>query len=149
MKLKFCNIAGRALIPDLLHDILEGRHNAWCLYDIHYFLHKGMFQWCFTFFFDHFFSEYYLPLSSLNHCIANFELSCMEAKDTIEATSVTIMTSTCIITNISDIIKCVGVPHVSFFKSIFLSCVIIIHRVLKSLHWCQEWDGRQYRPSIA
>ena len=40
--------------------------------------------------FDHFFSEDYLTLSSLNHCIANFELGYMEAKDrpsAIEATS--------------------------------------------------------------
>ena len=40
--------------------------------------------------FDHFFSEDYLTLSSPNHCIANFELGYMEAKDrpsAIEATS--------------------------------------------------------------
>ena len=40
--------------------------------------------------FDHFSSEDYLPLSSLNHCIANFEYGYMEAKDrpfAIEATS--------------------------------------------------------------
>ena len=61
---------------------------------------------------------------------------------------VTIITSTCIIINISDIIKCVGVPRVSLFLSIFLSSVIIIHRVLKSLHWCQEWHGQTTLDSI-
>ena len=48
MKLKFCDIAGGALNPYLFHDILEGKYNAWCLCDIHYFYTKECIQWSFT-----------------------------------------------------------------------------------------------------
>ena len=51
---------------------------------------KGMLPMVLHLTFDLFFSEDYLTLSSLNHCITNFELGYMEAKDrtsAIEATS--------------------------------------------------------------